>query len=139
MLRNSFLTRNLDQKDIDKVVNALEPREFLEGETIIKYGYHGCEYFLITEGNVQVLTYNQDADPDDPDLDKKIQSQKIIGRGSGFGEIALLQNGKRTATIRANEDCTIYALDGSVFKSIIEPSIDKRFTSQGFLVDLQMT
>ena len=75
------MTRNLDKKDIEKVVNAMKPRKFLDGETIIENGHHGSEYFLITEGNVQVLTYNPDADLDDPELGKKIQSKNIINRG----------------------------------------------------------
>lgn len=57
-----------------------------------------------------------------------------MGRGVGFGEIALMQNEKRTATIRANENCLTYVLDGAIFKTIVAlSSIDKRVTQQGFL------
>ena len=37
---------------------------------------------------------------DDPDLDKKKTLTKYLGAGSGFGELALLYNDKRSATIK---------------------------------------
>ena len=50
-----------------------------------------------------------------------------MGQGSGFGELALLYNDKRSATIEAAEDCECYALDGVVFKAIIvKSSMQKR-------------
>jgi CRP-like cAMP-binding protein len=51
----------------------------------------------------------------------------MLGPGSGFGELALLYNDKRSATIEAINDCEVYALDGSIFKMIIiKSSMEKR-------------
>lgn len=83
--------------------------------------------------------YEQNADPNDPELANKIKLTKVLRPGAAFGEIALLQNGVRTATVRANESCKTYVLDGNVFKTIVEPSLDKNFVSEGYLVDLQAT
>ena len=51
-----------------------------------------------------------------------------MNAGVGFGEIALIYNEKRTATIQSLEDdCVTYVLDGTVFKTIIiKTSQDKR-------------
>jgi CRP-like cAMP-binding protein len=51
-----------------------------------------------------------------------------MNAGVGFGEIALIYNEKRTATIQALEDdCVTYVLDGTVFKTIIiKTSQEKR-------------
>jgi len=50
-----------------------------------------------------------------------------MGQGAGFGELALLYNDKRSATIQAVENCETYTLDGSVFKTmIIKSSIQRR-------------
>lgn len=55
-------------------------------------------------------------------------------KGAGFGEIALMYNDKRTASIKAEEQCKTYVLDGSIFKAIIiKSSIDKRIIQSGFL------
>ena len=52
---------------------------------------------------------------------------KYLGSGVGFGELALLYNDKRSATIQAQEICETYALDGRLFKGmIVKSSIQKR-------------
>lgn len=52
---------------------------------------------------------------------------KFLNHGIGFGELALLYNDKRSATIEAIEDCETYTLDGQLFKGIIvKSSIEKR-------------
>ena len=57
-----------------------------------------------------------------------------MGQGAGFGELALLYNDKRSATIQAVENCETYTLDGSVFKTmIIKSSIQRRAQKAGFL------
>lgn len=48
-------------------------------------------------------------------------------KGSGFGELSLLFNDKRSATIQALCNCETYVLDGQIFKTvIIKSSLDKR-------------
>ena len=57
-----------------------------------------------------------------------------MNEGSGFGELALLYNDKRSATVEAAEDCECYTLDGQIFKAIIvSSSIQKRTLLAGFL------
>ena len=48
--------------------------------------------------------------------------------GGGFGELALMYNSKRSATVRAvSDEVETYVLDGQVFKTIIiKSSMDKR-------------
>lgn len=49
----------------------------------------------------------------------KIIKKKELESGIGFGEIALLYNEKRTATVKAKTDCKIWMLEGKTFKHII--------------------
>jgi cGMP-dependent protein kinase 2 len=59
---------------------------------------------------------------------------KVMDAGCGFGELALLYNDKRSATIKAVEECEVYSLDGNLFKGIVmKASMDKRDTRQRFL------
>ena len=54
--------------------------------------------------------------------------------GTSFGELALLYNDKRSATILAVELCTAYILEGSLFKGIvIKSNMEKRTIKVGFL------
>jgi CRP-like cAMP-binding protein len=52
-------------------------------------------------------------------LNKKIAFSKFLSYGVGFGEIALLYNNERTATVRAAASCDCWVLEGKVFKNII--------------------
>jgi CRP-like cAMP-binding protein len=80
------------------------------------------------------LVYQRDADPADPELSSKVLFTKVLPKGAGFGEIALMYNDKRTASIKAEEQCKTYVLDGGTFKAIIiKASIDKRIVQSGFM------
>ncbi len=64
---------------------------------------------------------------------------KDLESGSSFGELALLYNEKRSATIEAVELCTTYVLDGSLFKGIvINSNIEKRTVKVGFLDQIKV-
>ena len=62
-----------------------------------------------------------------------------MNEGEGFGEIALLYNANRTATVRALAECKVWVLDGEIFKKIIMKTVlNRRATELNFLnkVDL---
>ena len=62
-----------------------------------------------------------------------------MGAGSGFGELALLYNDKRSATIEAKEVCKTYTLDRTIFKGlIIKSSIEKRSRKAEFLNQIKL-
>mmetsp|Transcript_1080 Transcript_1080/g.1990 ORF Transcript_1080/g.1990 Transcript_1080/m.1990 type:complete len:174 (+) Transcript_1080:1216-1737(+) len=118
----------------------MKPRDFTKGKDIITYGDFGEEYFVMSQGTVRVFVYKAGADPKDPKLDEQIQFQKLMEQGTGFGELALMYNSKRTATIRAESDFVqTFVLDGKIFKTIlIKSSLDKRQIQNQFLDNIEM-
>ena len=139
LLNKSFLTKNLSSSEVEKLAGAMKPRVFQKDDYIIKYGDVGNEYFILAQGDVQVIVYQKDTSPTDPQLSEKVQFTKVMSKGAGFGELALLYNDKRSASIKANEQCTTYVLDGNVFKTIIiKSSIDKRNIKSGFLDNIKL-
>lgn len=81
----------------------------------------------MAKGKAKITIYNSNAVPNDPDLDSKIKIIKLVEPGIGFGELALLYNEKRSATIQALTDCETYTLEESAFKAIIVKStMEKR-------------
>jgi cAMP-dependent protein kinase regulator len=99
----------------------------------------GNEFFILAQGDVQVIVYQKDTMPWDPKLADKVQFTKVMNKGAGFGELALLYNDKRSASIKALEQCTTYVLDGNVFKTIIiKSSIEKRTIQNGLLDGIKL-
>eukprot|EP00347_Sterkiella_histriomuscorum_P018959 403343503 len=125
-LRSSFLTKNLSQFELKIIADAMYLRKFERNDLIIRYGDLGHEYFILDKGHVEVIVYQEGTDPKDTDLRKKIVFSKFLPPGTCFGEIALLYNDKRTASIRSAIPCEVWALEGRVFKNIIIKSTIKR-------------
>ncbi len=81
-------------------------KNFEPGEIIIREGDAADKFFIIAKGTVEVY-YHQDGDKD-----------TVIARlsdGNYFGEIGLLEGGKRTATVRAATAVTLLVFDRETF------------------------
>ena len=63
----------------------MKPQLFKQNELIIRYGYAVSTYYDLAKGNVKVIVYKKDTDPNDPDLANKIQFTKVMEKGAGFG------------------------------------------------------
>ena len=57
---------------MQKIVGAMNYKRFNKGETIIKYGDVGKEYYVLIEGKVKVNVYEKGTDPNIPNLNEKI-------------------------------------------------------------------
>ena len=101
LLTKIYLTQNLEKTEIEKIAKAMKPMSFKPGECIIKYGDPGTTYYILSKGSVQVTVYKAATDPLADDLKSHINFSKVMQEGIGFGELALLYNEKRSATIEA--------------------------------------
>lgn len=75
--------------------------------------------------------YKPGTNPFDPNISDKISFQKVLDSQIsedmiGFGEIALLYNDKRSASVTALNDCQTWVLNGDVFKHIIAANSMRR-------------
>jgi CPA1 family monovalent cation:H+ antiporter len=93
--------KGLDPADFQQVVNALVPRTVLAGEEIIRQGEKGTSLFLIARGVVGVIVARPGKPP------KRVAS---LHAGEFFGEMALLSQEPRTATVVAVTGCQLYEL-----------------------------
>lgn len=105
------MTKRLADKDIATLVSATQKKEYVTGDTIIQFGDVGEEYFILESGTVDVSVYNEEG--------TEVVNNKTLGAGIAFGELALLYNSPRSATILAAEACVAWVMDRMTFKSII--------------------
>ena len=106
-------------------------KHFTHGEDIIRFGEIGREYFILATGRVKVTLYTQDTNPFDPNIQNKIAIVKELVPEPdliGFGEIALLLNDRRPATVTAvsKEGCDTWVLSAEVFKYVVAAHTLKR-------------
>ncbi|GAV00456.1 hypothetical protein RvY_11299-2 [Ramazzottius varieornatus] len=104
ILENDFM-KNYDQQEISEIVDCMYYVEYAADELIIKEGEDGKVMYVLEDGEVEVTKDG-----------KKLCS---MGPGKVFGELAILYNTKRTATIRAVVPCKVWAIDRQSFQMIM--------------------
>ena len=106
LLRQVGLFGGLSDRDLKRLVDTFKERIFDPGETIATQGERGVGFFIISEGTVE---YSLDG--------TKIGTG---GPGDYFGEIALIDDGPRTATIVALTEVKAYGMTMWEFRPLVE-------------------
>lgn len=94
-----------------KVVRSetLVPMRFAAGQDIIRQGQPGSRFYIINAGTVEVVRNSGDGEV----------RLATLGPGKYFGEIALLTDSMRTATVRALEDTSVLSIPRKDFKVLV--------------------
>ncbi|CCF55695.1 hypothetical protein KAFR_0A02590 [Kazachstania africana CBS 2517] len=108
----NFLFNKLDHDNKRLVINCLEEKHVPKETVIIKQGDQGDYFYIVEDGNVEFIVN-----------DAKVSSS---GSGSSFGELALMYNSPRAATVIATSDCILWALDRLTFRKILLGSSFKK-------------
>lgn len=108
----NFLFNKLDSDSKRLVINCLEEKSVKKDHTIIKQGDEGDYFYIVESGSVEFYVN-----------DHKVNTS---GAGSSFGELALMYNSPRAATVIATSDCVLWALDRLTFRKILLGSSFKK-------------
>jgi CRP/FNR family cyclic AMP-dependent transcriptional regulator len=100
------LFADLDRKELQGVASSMKERTFNAGQTIAAEGQTGIGFFIIAEGSAKVTQGDQE--------------RATLGPGDYFGEIALIDDGMRTASVTADSDLKVYGLTSWEFRPIVE-------------------
>lgn len=96
LLRSSPIFSPLPIATLERICHEVEEVEFGTGQPIVEEGEVGDCFYLLDEGEVEVY--------------EGVVFKRILGPGDGFGEIALLHDVRRTATVRATVPCLVLSL-----------------------------
>jgi CRP-like cAMP-binding protein len=119
LIKSSDLFIGLPEEKIETVLAIGEVKVFGAGENIIAEGELSGELYLVQEGLVEVLVPSGAvADvAGAPQLSSVVQ----LGRGQIFGEMALVDRGVRSATVRCVEDgTTLFVIERDAFRELCE-------------------
>ncbi|KAK3275126.1 hypothetical protein CYMTET_16728 [Cymbomonas tetramitiformis] len=129
-VKENLLFKDLESVLKEEVVDAVFPVEHKEGSTIIRQGDEGDNFYIVESGECEVL------------ISKKggaVSSVASAGPGTSFGELALMYNSPRAATVKAKTDVKLWALDRQTFRATLSDSTrDRRMKHQNFLEKVQI-
>ena len=109
-LKQVPLFNNLSKKQLGAIAERLVERKFKAGEVIVKQGAGGEGFFMISEGAADAIFENSDGE-------KTVVNS--FTPTDFFGELTLLSEGTRTASIVATKDVTTQALTRWDFRAIL--------------------
>jgi CRP/FNR family transcriptional regulator, cyclic AMP receptor protein len=104
-LRRVALFAELDDDELAQIALLFKERHFAAGETVVKEGAEGAAFFLIESGEARVSVRGSE--------------RASLGPGDHFGEIALIDEGVRSASISAQSDLVCYGLTFWEFKPLV--------------------
>ena len=105
-LKKVPLFAGLDDKDLEFIARRMIERRFKAGDTLTEQGASGIGFFVIEDGTADVMVDGE--------------AKGSVGPGDYFGEIALLTDSDRTATLTATTDMLTYGLTSWDFKPLVE-------------------
>jgi uncharacterized protein YhbP (UPF0306 family) len=113
------LFRGLPEQEVERVEAQLRTVDVGEGDVIVRQGAPADKFFIIVDGEVEVV--REDGGEARP--------LATLRRGQFFGEIAILRDSPRMATVRALKPTTLFAMERDIFKSLVAQSMG---TTQDF-------
>lgn len=118
-INQNLLFKNLNQEDKKIIVDAMSEHKFNLGENVITQGDSGDCFYIVDEGELDCFKVFE--------LGSNPIYLKTYFKGEGFGELALLYNAPRAATIKARSNSILFKLDRGTFNHVItENTIKKR-------------
>lgn len=116
-IKHILLFRSLDEDQMTDVLDAMFEKIVKSGEIVIRQGDDGDNFYVIERGKFEVYVRDQ------TDMESLIHTYDNRG---AFGELALLYNMPRAATIKAITNGTLWAMDRQTFRRILLKSAYKK-------------
>jgi CRP/FNR family transcriptional regulator, cyclic AMP receptor protein len=106
LLQRVPIFSDLDRKERERIAASMKERTFKAGDKVTEEGQSGIGFFVIADGEAKVTIGGDE--------------RRRLGPGDYFGEVALLNETARTATITAETDLHCYGLTSWEFRPLVE-------------------
>jgi cAMP-dependent protein kinase regulator len=134
----NFLFSHLDDEQSAQVLGALQEKPIVtKGIKVIQQGDVGDYFYVVEDGTFDIYVNKSGKLEPGPDgLGNKVGS---VGPGGSFGELALMYNAPRAATVISTEQSTLWALDRVTFRRILmDSAFQRRRMYEGFLEEVPL-
>ena len=110
LLRDVPIFSHLSIQQLDAISQLMTERQYVRGEVVFREGDPASELFLMIEGKVRIVT--DYGSPEETTLNELVAP-------SYFGEMAILDDKARSATVAVIDDTRLLGLDGESFKDLM--------------------
>merc|ERR1712007_60660 len=115
-LMNNFMFSELEPQDMETILMAMNEKVFEAGTKVIKEGEDGDYLFVIESGSLNCFK----------NIEGEDRNVKTCNAGDVFGELALLYNCPRAASVVSQDKCVCWQLDRETFNHIVKDAAVKR-------------
>jgi cAMP-dependent protein kinase regulator len=105
------LLSTVESYELYSICDVIKMKKYEKNQYIIKEGEKGDKFFILDEGEAVATK-------------EKMTFKKKYYKGDYFGELALLRNAPRAASVMAVTDCKVLTLDRPAFKRLLGPLED---------------
>jgi CRP/FNR family cyclic AMP-dependent transcriptional regulator len=106
LIKSVPLFSDLDTRELRQIAESMKERTFNAGDTVTQEGKGGVGFFVIAEGTAKVSVGGEEV--------------RTFSSGDYFGEIGLVADIDRTATITAESDLRCYGMTSWDFRPLVE-------------------
>jgi len=106
LLQQILLFADFDRGELERISRTFKDRTFEAGSTVVGEGKTGAGFFVIESGEATVSMRGDE--------------RGKLGPGDYFGEIALIDDGARSATVTADSELRCYGLTSWEFRPLVE-------------------
>ena len=134
----NFLFSNLEEPQLNQLLNALQEKPIpAKGIKVINQGESGDYFYVVEMGSFDVhINKSGHLQTGAEGMGDRVAS---IGAGGSFGELALMYNTPRAATVVSTEPSTIWSLDRVTFRRILMTSAyERRQLYESFLAEVDL-
>jgi CRP-like cAMP-binding protein len=117
LIRHAPLFAHLSKRELEQIAQLADEIDLRAGKEMTKQGSRGREFFVLLEG--------------DADVEKDGRTINTLGAGDFFGEIALVSDTPRTATVTATSPVRALVITDRSFKRLMRdmPEIQAKVLS----------
>jgi len=121
LLKYASLFHGLNDAQLERVAHLAQEERYATQDVIFRQNAPGDKMYIVSGGQVEVLVQDDDGTS---------LATLYLGSGQIFGEMALLDQGKRSATVVAVQpETVVYAIDGDTLMTLC-----KQDTAIGYIV-----
>ena len=106
LLQRIPLFAELEPRELQRLSGSFKERVFEPGESVVAEGEHVARFFVISSGEAVVKVHGDE--------------RGRLGPGDYFGDVAMIDQGDRTASIEAESELKCYSLTFWDFRPLVE-------------------